>query len=743
MNKLGKQTISIVQIMVLVFGIIAISYAIGSEIRVVSSEDERSGGTTPKPEKSKEKKATSKEPPAEPKIPGTPTVPGTTNLPFGTLLSATTFFPWKKMGKSCVEYIEGYDAQKVKTLLKAGAITQAKANQACKTFYKDPSTGKNIGASLLSAVTWAGVTYGLGRLLFPALGAGAGLTDSASLAAAGAVFSGYFVGSAITQASGSLAGGLVGTGVGIIVGAMIFAATYSEEAQKRKTFTNNPFGPPLGGDHCEECNDQIFGCSEYQCRSLGQACELENTATPGEEVCIWKNRWDSEPPTMTPLKEALINDNYKYEPFDAVFPEDIGVKIVYNQDKKGCIDAFTPLSFGITTDEEAQCKIDYIRKLNFTSLDFDFGGSSTFKYNHTQVMSLPGPSSLAAQNITLENGGEFELYAKCQDVNGNANPGNMVFKFCVDDGPDTTPPLIVTTDPLSGLPIAYNVTSLTAMIYVNEPAECKWSHLDKAYDQMENEMTCATKFEEFNAQTLWPCEAQLTGLKDNEENKYYFRCKDQPKGVPEEDRNTNVQSYPYILIGSKPLVIDSVEPEGTIEDSTDTVKVKLTAKTSAGFKDGEAICYYNDEAKDAETEYIQFFETNSHTHTQELMLPAGDYEYFVKCVDLAGNADYDSTTFTVYTDKEEPIVTRIYFEENFLKITTHEDAECVYDNTDCSYPFADGIKMQSTNKVDHFTNWNTNLNYYIKCKDSYGNEPMPNKCSVMAKPFETYYAQQS
>jgi len=788
----NKGAISLMQVMILVIGIIAVGYAFGSEVGGVLGND-ADGGTscsgndnccTAKggactapmsstagnscnkgegkvemnlclsPEKINvarccvpSSESPAKDLPVEPDKGGA-SAEGITNaaLPFGTMFLGKLFSPGKKMGGSCAEW---YDVGSSSNCKSAGGawltdkeggkcVTMDESDKdftKCKENYENPSTGKAVGTSLLAALTWAGVTYGLGKLLFPALGAGAGLTDAGSLAAAAAVFSGYFAGSLATELGGSGAWGLIG----LPVGAIVFAAAYQEEAQKKKTFVSNPWQAPLGGEHCEECNDEIFGCSEYQCKSLGQACVLVNTEALGEELCTWENRLDPNPPEIRPWEQALISDDYKYVPYDAVFPEDRGVAITYSPNKKGCINAFTPLSFGIMANEAARCKIDFIRQMNFSAMGFDFGGSSTFKYNHTQTMSLPGPSALAAQNMTLENGGEFELYAKCQDANGNFNPGNLVFKFCVDDGPDTTPPLIITTDPLSGLPVAYNVTSLTAMVYVNEPAECKWSHLDQSYDLMENDMKCKKGLTEFNAQTVWPCEADLTGLKNNEENKFYFRCKDQPVGVKDEDRNTNVESYEYILVGSRPLVIDKVGPTGEIEDSTDTVKVKLTAQTSAGYSEGKANCYYNDEAIDAEGEYIKFFETDSHLHSQELLLPAGDYEYFFKCLDLAGNADYSNTTFTVYTDKDEPIVTRIYFEENFLKLSTDEDAECVYDSVDCSYNFVDGIKMSSTNKVDHFTNWNTNENYYIKCKDTYGNEPLPNKCSIISRPFETHY----
>ena len=71
-------------------------------------------------------------------------------------------------------------------------------------------------------------------------------------------------------------------------------------------------------------------------------------------------------------------------------------------------------------------------------------------------MSLPGQSALKAENLTLENDGQFSLFTRCQDSNGNANTANFVFKYCVEKGPDTTPPLIISTSLLNGMPIAFN-----------------------------------------------------------------------------------------------------------------------------------------------------------------------------------------------------------------------------------------------------------------------------------------------
>ncbi|GAH39657.1 unnamed protein product, partial [marine sediment metagenome] len=381
----------------------------------------------------------------------------------------------------------------------------------------------------------------------------------------------------------------------------------------------------------------------------------------------------------------------------------------------------------------AQCKVDFLRKESFDEMDFFFGGSSLSRYNHTQLMSLPSLIALEEEGLPIQNEGEYSLYVRCMDANGNANIATFVFNFCVEKGPDTTPALIVISDPLDGWPIGYNQSSINASIYLDEPAECKWSHQDKSYDSMEGVMACSG-LREMNAQMLYPCETTLTGLKDRTTNEFYFRCNDS-------SGNINSESFNLNLIGTQPLIINSAGPNATtIKDSTDFVKVTLEATTSAGYKEGESACYYSDTRE--EGDYVMFLgdeNRDQYQHSQDLWLPENSYIYYIKCVDLGGNTDYTIIEFDIDTDLTSPLVVRAYREVDNLKIITNEEGECVYNAQSaikCDYLFEDGIKMESVAEKNHFTTWNTETNFYIKCQDNFGNQPAPNECSIIVKPFE-------
>lgn len=530
--------------------------------------------------------------------------------------------------------------------------------------------------------------------------------------------------------------GLIGVGVAIGV----FLLTYKDTSTKKVTFECLPWEAPLGGENCELCNsNELQLCSEYRCKSLGQACDIVNKGTT-EESCVWVSPNDVTAPTITPWDEPLT-EGHKYANHDRL-PPSLGAKIV--REPNNCIQAFTPLQFGIFTNEPGQCKIDIAHSNGtgqdvFENMNYYFG-DNFYRYNHTEQLSLPGPGAL--QNAL--NGTEFDFeapeipvdgiynfYVRCRDANGNFNVQEFVFQICVDPSPDTTPPVIVDTSIESGSFVAFGSDSVDADFYINEPSQCNWDIESKSFEEMANNMECSDEIHEINAQQTYTCSSTLIGIKDREDNKFYVRCKDQPNN-PDNERNVNTQSYEFVLKGSQPLNIIDAGPNETIFGSTSNVNVNLTVETSNGAEEGKAICYFSGTGE--EGSYITMFNSNSFAHNQLLQLTEGDYTYYFRCVDAGGNSDESTTEFRVEVDTEAPQVTRAYRADG-LKIVTNEDAECAYSLNSCNYVFNEGLKMIYSNqaiKNVHFAEWTSNMVYYIKCRDFYGNEPAPNQCSIVA-----------
>lgn len=610
--------------------------------------------------------------------------------------------------------------------------------------------GSGFLGNLAEGAVWAGAIFGALNLFGPILGLQPSETQSIANAAAIGLLAGKGLTGAIEQWGSPKAleyASTVGIWGGVAVGVLYFVDNFKKENKKVAIFTCYPWQAPKGGENCELCNEGDLPCSEYQCKSLGQACELLNKGT-SEEKCAWVNRNDVNPPTISPLQSALLNDYIYRLQSTGILPPDRGAVVEYEKSTDKCIPAFTPFKFGITTlnngeGEPAKCKVDKVRKQNFDDMNL-FMSDGLFKYNHTFTLSLPGSANLEAEGLEVENGGNYELFIKCQDANGNENIASFVFKYCVDKGPDTTVPLIDSTSITNGLPIQYNRTSMPLDVYVNEPAQCRWSHNDQSYESMgeAGNMDCsrASSAIQPNGQGLYTCQTTLNGLKDRFENKFYFRCKDVAG-------NENEESYEYKVLGTQPLVMNSASPNNeTIKDSTDVVKVTLTAKTSAGYDEGRATCYWSDESETGNAEdatgYIAFLNSDSFQHSQDLSLLGGtsqnpiNYNYYIRCVDLGGNADYKTINFNVESDNEAPSVVRASHEENYLKIITDEPSRCVYDTLDCSYAFEDGIKMTTTDDSSHFTDWNIQSNLYVKCEDEFDNQPNPNQCSIIVRGFD-------
>ena len=518
---------------------------------------------------------------------------------------------------------------------------------------------------------------------------------------------------------------------GIGAAAAVFVLTYKKSSQEVTEFYCLPWQAPIGGGDCKLCNE-FEECSEYTCKSLGQACDIVNQGTE-DQKCVWVNPHDVSSPWIS---FQDVSKGHVFSPDKSIRPPATGV--IIRPTDRDCIRAFYPLEFEFITDEPAQCKIDYNLTENFEDMAFYLNGDTLFKYNHSEKLSLPGPESIKAENPEIENDGKYRLFVRCQDANGNFNQDAYSVSFCVEPGPDTTPPAIVNVNIPSGNPIQYNQSNFDLEVYVNEPSECKWSREDRSFVNMENLMNCDKNIFQMNNHNVYTCRTTLTGLQDRKDNDYFFRCKDKPF-AEEGDRNVNTQSYKYTLVGTQPLNIINVGPKDTIRGATDVVPVFLEVTTDNGHENGNSLCYYyhdesNSEPAD-ESHYILFSETKTNKHKQRQDLVSGNYKYFIKCVDLGGNAAYSSTEFRVEADRNPPKVVRAYRETD-LKIITNERAECGYSNDDCNFEIESGIGLSTLDSKIHMAGWALNKNYYIRCKDEYDNRPFPNTCTIALRPSE-------
>lgn len=520
------------------------------------------------------------------------------------------------------------------------------------------------------------------------------------------------------------------SGIGVAIAVTLFLIFYNQKTVKVAVLSCIPWQAPMGGDDCNKCGTNGLPCSEYQCNSLGQGCGLLPSGENGEVLCEYINQGDTVAPIMSFYNQ--LPPGYSASPPGAsvVSQGDAGVTI-NSSEPDGKIPPSTILTVGVTTDEPSRCGISLTRLPlqseagDDTLKDLIPMSAGFFEYNHSFVINSPDAETL------LTTAGKMDFYIRCGDGNGNNATAYFVIEMDVSDVPDTSPPIVIRTDLPDNSPIPFGLESIRLPIYINERtdvSECKWSRSNRAYSEMEALADCTgagTGLIIGGSNTgLYKCFANLTGLVDGEVNTFYFRCQDNLGNV-----HSGTDPFSLRLRGTQALSIVSVSPNNTlIKDSTDSIKVTFHVQTAAGSEgDGTATCEYKDTT--GSNNYVPFDNTgDSYISSHEIRLPTGDYSFPIKCVDPAGNAYYSLTTFEVESDREWPVVVRASHDNTNLNIKTNEEATCVYDVVDCNYE--SGTPMTTVDGITHVTKWISGRTYYVKCKDSFGNEPTINSCSV-------------
>ncbi|MDP1695296.1 MAG: hypothetical protein Q8L29_00080, partial [archaeon] len=483
------------------------------------------------------------------------------------------------------------------------------------------------------------------------------------------------------------------------------------------SFTCQPWQAPVGGDNCKKCGGEEFPCSKYACQSLGQTCDFINEGSDNE-LCIDTNPNDVTASKITPW-DGLLGIGFNYENSDS------GYKLISNEND-GCLKAYQPTVFVISTDEVAQCRLVAVHTDNFEDMEFDFGTSSLFLYNHSMEFLIPSLESLGIEGYDPNARADYKFYVRCQDKNGNVNENEYVIDFCIKPGDDIGMPVVVEKSPETEN-IAYATAEQGITLYVNEPVECRWDTTNKIYAEMPNQMDCDSSITEQTSKG-WSCFAELPT--SSEENNYFVRCIDQPwyAGVNESKRNTMDTSYSFKLKKTaSTLTISSASPDGeTLKFGSSPYSFGVIAKTSGGYDNGNAYCFWM-----IGNQQILFTETGGTSHKRIFnQFGEGNNALAIRCVDGIGNTADKTINFNIELDQESPLVTRVYSQGGSLIVVTNEDSECVYSLEGCSYNYADG-KAFSGAGAHHSVGFTKGLIHYVKCKDSQGN--VPGGCSVVVK----------
>ena len=470
------------------------------------------------------------------------------------------------------------------------------------------------------AVMGIGIGMAVGGFLASLTGASPGFAMVATISGgvAGFIVADMLM-KGLTLCAGASVGCVVVLGVVLVVMiASLFGGSKCKPVEVE--FECLPWQAPYGGADCGKCNeDPMKPCTAYRCKSLGKACTILNEGT-GEELCV-SEKDDGKPIKISP-NNNFISDFARYSNVG-----EGGFKIADKEED--CFNAYENLMFGINTSKPTECKYDLENKA-FDEMTSQFGAGTGMLMNHTISFRIPNPVQAESQGSTWD--GNIVLYTKCKDMFGRE--AYYTIRMCVNKAPDIKPAFIEMVEPESNKVLGFETILQEVSVYVDEPSECRWSSADKTYDEMENNFECANAFEDMGIDGfLCKAELPLTGA----ENKFYFRCKDQPwisegEETDETHRNANVESYAYVLKKAESaLEILNIQPAENAELLNAQI-FTLTATTSGGV--GNAVCSYSTRGYSG---MIEFLKTNSTYHEQPgMVLDEGNYKIRIECKDEAG-----------------------------------------------------------------------------------------------------------
>ena len=493
-------------------------------------------------------------------------------------------------------------------------------------------------------------------------------------------------------------------------------------------------GKPLSAKGLKEC-------SEYRCKSFGQACSLINEGTENQ-TCISLEPFDVNAPVID-----VWYDGIKL-PKSCIVNKGKGIGFEIKNTKECLIPAYERVNVGISTDEPAQCKMSFKNNIQYDQMDPFFFGTQQYVYFHQQVLTYPQTANVTQEGLQLGQAPDtYKLYVRCNDALKNDNERDYTITFSVDKGPDLTPPNIEFTSTPQNTYLASGQNGTDITLYVNEPSECRWNQYDLDYDTMSLNNTCRTRLStSFNG--LYDCVfkknnnlnsgegPQISGASAvNQLYYFYFRCKDQPTCVNNQDptgrnctRNANKDGFQLTLRTSENLTIENILPSTGAElfIGQAGANISLEAETENGaLRNGDAVCLFTTNAgeKNNILAMTPFFNTNASSHSQILTPSTGTHNYYIGCTDVAGNLVFNQTTFSVKIDQQPPLIIRAFEDTStspsVFKIETDELATCEY-TTDKAFTYGTGNLMQAGDNNQHWA-LSGFTTYYIICKDQYGN----------------------
>ena len=549
--------------------------------------------------------------------------------------------------------------------------------------------------------------------------------------------------------------------------------------------------PLAGMDKCSSCNDDPYRvCTKERCLILGNCIPVErsNITVGGIQIEGSGKDYVCEPGVCDDIgdvhfnkfsidayNESAIVKSKEFSTADGIVKADLG-DIPFNT-------RYISVNATIADDKSAQC----VYSLDKPGLKM----SEMESFDDVDFAKSPAVSILLPGNI--QRGMLHTIYIKCRNICGveheaSYDVNQIVFKLAAK--PDQLPPTIVYTDPATPGAVPINWKSVNVTIALDENGICRFSSRYSNFTTTWEEMTEMTgtgqdpgyadvanpssvrkswcvkdqKCMDTNQTKCTHCimELDLTKGSDDlnwsaldEETQqlvrgsglenttktfiYNIRCADTSGNKMAEEDSLN-----YILYGIPGYSISIVKPannevsyvrEPDIEVNSSPRNTECRYKISKLPAASRPLWDEMTPIDDALADY----HTGKHGETLNATVSGTQYRIVAACRDLFNLESRDEHTFTIKQDIISPKMIRAYHDAaigDYLVIETDEEATCTYGTSACNFNFSDGNAMTGANNLAYTGYWQTENNYYIKCKDKWGNMPAASQCTTIIAPYE-------
>jgi hypothetical protein len=393
------------------------------------------------------------------------------------------------------------------------------------------------------------------------------------------------------------------------------------------------------------------------------------------------------------------------------------------------------VTLSLTTNEPAFCRYSTTAGKEYGYMSDGFTADEKGTSHSAKVSGLGGNQA-------------YKFYVRCSDRAGNWNDKDSSIEFQIGAGAGGSgkgvgsaavpvpeaPPIRSNLKPTGALPSGAKETQVS--LTTNEPAFCRYSTTaGKEYGYMSDGFS-GDKENLFHSATI-------RGLVDNTLYEFYVRCSDMAGNWNNED---TVIRFGVGGVNLPPgsSVSDAVPPSRFSPSPTTELPVETRQTTISLKTDEKAVCKYSATAGvsyDAMSN--NFSSTNSTTHSTEVtgLSEGASYNYYVKCIDGAGNKNTNDLTISFKVaapvDNTPPVLSNPSHRGDVLfytttsvviSIATNEPAACRYSaSAGTSYGSMNGSfsNYDQTKKfhVKELTGLQMGKAYdfYAKCSDTAGN----------------------